>query len=282
MYKPWRLGEMAEKINIIDLQNRGVGIPMAKLSGAGGAKERDTLVQILRDIRGGSKERAFIVLEKDEEMEFLTTDGNVRDAAATMEYHRSDKAKAGGTEYFEQGSTTTGSRAGASALATGFFINVDAIRIVLEAQFNRGVQRQPGLVERLLRANFSPEEIDKYGMTQIFGSRVSPTEQLDNIDLLGELVDKGVIPPNIKAGNDALRRLGYDELTQDEWDKAVEAQGRLVEGKGTSPSSSPSEDGKGRGDKDSHRLRMTSPAEKKTLTGDHQPSRSQWAWPWHK
>lgn len=274
MYKPWVLGEMAEKIDIIDLQNRGVGIPVAYLSGRGGTKERDTLIEILKSLRGGSKERAFIVLDKDEEVKFLTSTGTTKDATPILDYHRSNKAKAGGTEYFEQGSTSTGSRAGASALATGFFINVDAVRIILEDQINHGSGRMPGLVQMLVDAN---GEVDEY--PRIVGSRVSPTEQLDNIDLIGDMVNKRVIPPVRSVGNEVLEKLGYDPISQKEWDKAMQVQpgapagavGR-PDGAGTDPD--------GRDDKDSNRLKMTSEAEKKTPFGDHQQSRSPASWPW--
>lgn len=284
MFRPWVLGEMAEKIDIIDLQNRGVGIPVAKLSGAGGKKERDTLVEILKSLRGGSKERAFIVLEKEEEVNYLLSQGQAKDATGVLEYHRAQKVKAAGTEYFEQGNTATGSRAGASALATGFFINVDGIRVVLQDQLNHGAGDQPGVVERLVDRNFGPDE----EMPEVVGSRVSPTEQLDNVPLIQDAIAKGVIPPNRKHANEMLDRLGWPELTEDEWDEATKAKTSVAVGGGPLGPGSPADGGpgrppeagpdeKGRDDADGNRLNL---AEKKTADGGSPPRPRPASWPW--
>lgn len=274
MYRPWLLNEMAEKIDMIDLQNRGVGIPMAKLSGAGGVTERNTLVEILKSLRGGSKERAFIVVDKDESVEYLTSGGTVKDAVPSMLHHRSNIVKSGGTEYFEQGNTATGSRAGASALATGFFINVDGIRVQLEDMINFGCGRLPGLVEELIDMNFDDVDEDEY--PRIVGSRVSPTEQLDNIPLIQDSVAKGVIPPNLKLANEVLDRLGYPLMSKGEWEEANEAAipSPAFGGPGRPNEAGPDE--QGRDDREGRRLAMQ---EKKTFGGPRQ-TRSRASWPW--
>lgn len=270
MYRPWKLGELAEKIDIIDLQNRGVGIPMAKLSGAGGIKERDTLVEILKSLRGGSKERAFIVIDKDEDVTFLASSNQAKDAQPILAYHNSGMVKAGGQEYFEQGNTATGSRAGASALATGFFVNVDGIRVILEDQINFGCGPMMGLVEELCYMN--DDDVDKDELPRIEGSRVSPTEQLDNIPLVQDMVAKGVVPPVLSLANDMLRRLGWSEVSREEWDDAVEAKKSIsVLGPGSPANGGPGRpnvagpDEQGRDDKDGKRLDMQ---EKKTSGGN--------------
>lgn len=278
MYRPWLLNETAEKIDIIDLQNRGVGIPVAHLSGAGGVKERDTLVEILKSLRGGSKERAFIVLEKDEKVGFLLSEGQAKDAAPTLAHHRSNITKSGGTEYFEQGNTATGSRAGASALATGFFINVNGIWTILEDAINNGVGRQKGLVQEFAEMNSDdPGEIKEY--PRLEGTRLSPSEQLDNIPLVQDAVAKGMLPPNIYTANEMLRRLGWPELSRAQWDEAMAAKSSFSPafgGPGRPNEAGP--DGQGRDDTEGRRLML---AEKKTPnTGGSRPSSSPGSWPW--
>ena len=274
MYRPWMLGEMAEKIDIIDLQNRGVGIPVATLSGAGGQKERDTLVEILKSMRGGSKERAFIVLEKDEEVKYLTSEGQAKDAIPTLQHHRSNIVKAAGTEYFEQGNTATGSRAGASALASGFFIEVNAIVKHIVDMINFGVGTMPGLAQELQDLNFDDD--DDYAI--ITASSVSPTEQLDNVPLMLEAVAKGAVPPNIKHANHLATLLNWPTLTKAEYEAAQEAMTSLSPafgGAGRPTEAGPDE--QGRDDREGRRLGM---AEKKTLlSGGIPPMRSP-AWHW--
>jgi hypothetical protein len=283
MYKPWRMLEMAEKINVIDLQNRGVGIPVAKLSGQGGPKERDTLLRIVKNLRGGSKELACIVLEKDEVVEFLTSTGNVKDASETFTHHGQGITKVGGTEYFDQATSSTGSRASASALATGFFINVDAIKVHLLDAINNGTGPLIGLVEELMYMNFPASEIREYGIPEITGTKVSPTEQLDNIPILGELRQSGVIPRSRKLANEVLDRLNYPGFSEKEWQEALAEESMLsasLPGGGAGRPPEAGEDDRGRDDRESRRFIMTSSAEKKTLTGASPRPRSPASWPW--
>lgn len=229
MYKNWKIGEVAEKIDIIDLQNRGIAIPVAKLSGAGGPKERDTLVEILRTLRGGNKDRAFLVLEKDESIDFLTSQGTAKDASSIIDKQHIGISKVGGSEFSEIGPEVGGGRASTSVLATGFFINIDAVRILIEDMWNFGCGPLPGLCESLQSANFDIEA-PRFEYSRISGSRVSPTEQFDNIPLIQDSVKAGLIPPSLKYANETARRLGWPELTQAEF-----AEGMLLMGKGTPP-----------------------------------------------
>lgn len=280
MYRPWKLGEIAEKIDIIDLQNRGVGIPIAYLSGAGGTKERDTLINVLKSIRGGSKERAFIVAEKDEKFEFLTSQGQAKDAQPTLQHHRMNITKTAGTEYFEQGNTATGSRAGASALATGFFVNIDGIKLCFEDMVNRGISRMRGLSQELQDMNFA--RVKEY--SRIVGSKVSPSEQLDNIPMIQDGIQKGAIPPHMKLANEMLRRLGWPEFSEEEWEEAMESKRSVFPGVGgPGRPDGVGEDEHGRDDDDSRRMRLPSQTkmkEKKTPIGGSQQSSRPASWRW--
>jgi len=279
MYRPWKERDLAAKIDLIDLQNRGVGIPIAKLSGAGGVKERDTLVSILKDLRGGSKERAFIVIEKDEEVKYLLSEGQAREAASIMDRSAADSARVGGTQYLESGNTQSGSRASSSSMSTGFFIHTNAIRIRLQDIINFGAGPMMGLTEELEWMNTENDQ-DVDDPVRIEGSTVSPTEQLDNIPLIGDSVAKGVIPPHYALANEALRRLNWPEMTKEEYDEAIAAKtpspaiggpGR-PDGAGTDP--------EGRDDTMSRRFAGEDAAQKKTLDGGNQPPKSPASWRW--
>src|SRR5262249_9680132 len=182
-----------------------------KLSGAGGVKERDTLVQILKDLRGGSKERAFIVLDKDETVEFLTSTGTAKDAGPSIDRHRSGIVKSAGTEYLEAGNTASGSRAASSAMGAGFFIQVNAIARHLEDIFNNGAGTLPGLVEELAELNGAADDDE---IPRIEASNVSPTEQLDNVPLIVDSIQKGAMPRSYKMSNWIAERLGAPQLTR--------------------------------------------------------------------
>jgi hypothetical protein len=272
MYKPWKMRELAEKIDLIDLQNRGVGIPIAKLASTGGTKERDQLVSILKHLRYGSKELAFIVIGNEEEVKFLTTDGNVREAQTILDGKAADVARVGITQYLESGNTQSGSRAASSSMSTGAFIHADSIRIRLEDAINFGVGSLPGLSEELQDLNFP--NIKEYA--RITGSRISPTEQLDNIPLIGDMVQKQVIPPNMKLANEVLKRLGYPVMNEAEW---AEARKSLTPSIGGRPDGAGT-DQEGRDDENSRRFGLLE--EKKTPDAGNRPTRRPASWPWMK
>ena len=277
MYRPWKERDLAGKIWLIDLQNRGVGIPLAKLSGLGGPKEKETLVEILKSLRGGSKERAFVVIEKDEDVKFLTSEGQVADSRALMDTKRMEIAGSGGTEAFQQGQTDSGSRASASALLTPFFIDVNAIKIRLEAMINYGAGPLPGLVEWIIDKNYGP--VDE--MPRIVGSKVSPTEQLDNVPLLTDAIQKQAIPTNITHANEIARKLGYSELTQAQWDQAVASKApQLGGGAGRPPEIGPRDNPQDpRDDTEGRRYGLQEGRSPRPL-GETPPTRKSASWPW--
>lgn len=270
MYKPWKIRELAEKIDIIDLQNRGVGIPMAKLSAQGGVKERDALKQIVADLRGGSKERAFIVIEKDEEVKFLTSEGTAREAQSILDGKAADVARVGVSQYLESGNTQSGSRAASSSLATGFFIHVDSIWKRLEDMINFGAGPMPGLSEEIQDNNF--DDVKEYA--RIVGSRVSPTEQLDNIPLLTDAIQKGAVTKDLGLENDIRKRLGYGPISREDFDRLT---ARLIPSIGGRPDGAGT-DQEGRDDETSRRF--AGAAQKKTLGGGSPRSRNARSWPW--
>lgn len=274
MYRPWKERDLAGKIWLIDLQNRGVGIPMAKLSAIGGAKEKEVLIQILKSIRGGSKERQFIVLDKDSTVEFLTSGGSVPSSSELMDAKRLEAAAAGGTQMLEMGSTDTGSRASASALLTPFLMNVDAIRISIQEIVNHGAGNMPGLVEELVTMNFG--EVEECPI--IDGSRVSPTEQLDNVPLLLDSIQKGGMAAHHKYNNEIARRLGYPELSEEEFESARQsAPLRPGGGPGRPPEIGPRDNPEDpRDDREGRRFGLQV---RRPLAGI-QPTKSAGCWPW--
>ena len=97
------------------------------------------------------------------------------------------------------------------------------------------------------------------------------------------MVQKQVIPPNRPLGNEILEKLGYDQISQADWDKAMQVQPGAPAGAAGGGAGRPDgagTDPQGRDDKDSNRLKMISDAQKKTPFGDRQPMRSPASWPW--
>ena len=277
MYKEWKLAELALKIWLIHLQNCGVGIPMAKLSGLGGPKERDTLVEILKSLRGGSKERAFIVIEKEEDIKYLTSDGQVADAGAVMETLARRIAGAGGQEAFQQGSTDSGSRAAASALLTPFLMKVDAARIIFQNIINHGVANLVGLVEEEVYNNFG--EVDE--CPQIVGSRVSPTEQLDNIPHVLDAIQKGGMAPHLKYNNEIARRLGWPTLTEEEFAASMSSRvGQPGGGPGRPPEIGPKDNPQDPRDDTAGRRFGLQEGQPRRPLGEIPPMRKGVSWPW--
>jgi hypothetical protein len=217
MYGAWKRKDLSTKIAMIALMNGGVGIPMATMGPGDGPAQQGTLRTIAQDLRGGSKERQFILLANGQKVEFLTTNGQIVDARPIIQEQNLEIASAGATDFMQSGQTASGSRAGGSVMMVSYMQQLDATRQWLQEQINHGAGYLMGQVEELIYNNFS----DVKECPQIIGSSVSPSDQLDNLSLLGDLTTKGVIPRSLKTANAALDRLGYPLMTQEEYDISV-------------------------------------------------------------
>jgi hypothetical protein len=269
-YKPWKLRELAEKLEMVDAQNRAVGIPYAKLSTAGGGvKDRDRLVEMLKNMRGGSKERAFLVYQNDEEVGYLTANGQVKDMKPILDSKRFDIAAAGGTIALEQTNAESGSRAAASALLTPFMLNVDATKVRLEDMVNYGVLDRVGIVEELLALNFDTEGLDREKLPRIVGSRVSPTEVIDNIPNIIDGVQKGAISKTIEIENHVRKSYGAPSVSKEDFDKA--ALPTHLGGRPTEPDDPMIDDP--RDDKDGRRFGLALAEKKTAMIDETRPKR---------
>ena len=276
-YKPWKLRELAEKLEMIDAQNRAVGIPLAKLSAGGGANERDRLVSMLKNMRGGSKERAFLVIQNDESIEYLTAQGQVKDMKPILDGKRFDIAAAGGTIALEATNAESGSRAAASALLTPFMLNVDATKVRLEDMVNFGVLDRAGLVEELLGLNFDTEGLDRDNLPRIVGTRVSATEVIDNLPNIVDAIQKGAISRTLETENHIRKGTGAPEISKKQFDDAKSSPAPNQGGRPTEVDDPMIPDS--RKDKDGGRFGLVA-AQKKTVISETRAKRRSMFSPW--
>jgi hypothetical protein len=220
MYRAFVEKDLLARIQMINYQNVGVAIPDAEMAPGDGPKDRDSLESIVRSMRGGSKERQYIVRSSGQKVGYATAQ-NVVDVGPAINSRDLDIFGGGGTEQMSGGQSQMGSRANASVQQTMNLVLVDSVRACVEDAINHGMGYLPGLVEEMLRANFTGSKEQE---TRIVGSRVSPSDQLDNVNLIGELTRAGAIPRNRTTANELLARLGYTELTQEEYDAGVGAR----------------------------------------------------------
>ena len=218
MYGAWKKKDLASKIGMIALMNGGVGIPMATMGPGDGVKDRDALKTIAADLRGGSKERQFIVLATGQKIELMTSSGQIVDARPMVQEQNMDIAAAGSMDFMQQGQSESGSRAGGSVMMVAFMQQLDALREWNQEQINHGAGYLKGDVEELIYSNFEAEEVQKSGCPYIEISRVSPTEQLDNGPNISDSVQKGSITLDLKVENHMRHAYGIPELTQAEFD----------------------------------------------------------------
>lgn len=216
MYRAWVEKDLASKIQMVDLQNRGVGIPKGKLAAGDSDKAAQTLKQMAADLRGGSKERQFLLLSDGQEMEFLTSTGTTLDAAPILDMRNNEIAAAATTDFQQQGQTASGSRATGSVLMVSYMQQIDAVREIFQEQINHGAGYCSGLVEELVYENFGPDE----ECPRIVGSRVSPTEQLDNIPNIVDAVNKGSLTHDLAVENHVRKGYGIAPLTPEAFQKA--------------------------------------------------------------
>lgn len=216
MYRPWKEKDLASKIEMIDLLNRGVGIPKAKLGPRDGTKEIATATTIAKDMRQGSKERAFIIEGHEQEYKYLTSEGETQDYGSTFARRNMEIGSAGGTDFKQANQGETGSRALGSVLMVSYMQQLEAIKEWIQEQVNHGAGYMQGLVEELIYSNFDGVE----ECPRIVGSRVSPTEQLDNAPNIVTAIQQGAITHDLGVENYLRRSYGVAEMTPDEFQRA--------------------------------------------------------------
>ncbi|HKB07901.1 MAG TPA: hypothetical protein VKF61_06470 [Candidatus Polarisedimenticolia bacterium] len=271
MYRAYTEKDLLAKIQLIDALNRGVGIPKAKLGPSDGKTDRDALLQIVSDLRQGDKSRAFIVEGHDQEIGFLTSQGGVTDTEALFASRNAEIATAAGTDFMQSGQTDSGSRATASVQMVSYMQQLDAIVRWLEDQINHGAGYMPGLVEELVDANF--DDVEEY--PRLVGSRVSPTEQLDNVPNIVDAVNRGAILHDLTVENHNRKALGLESLTQQQFDDLKTQQSSQDRG-GRPDSPTPLDVEEPRDDEMGRAFGL---AEKKT-PGASRPRKSRPSYPW--
>jgi len=210
MYGAYVKKDLASKIGMIALMNGGVGIPMGTLGPNDGLAQQVTLKTQARDLRGGSKELQYLILANGQKMEFLTTNGTIIDASPVIAEQNMDIAAAGATDFMQAGQTASGSRAGGSVMMVSYMQQLDAVVRWLQDQMNHGAGYLKGDTENIIYRNFKNVK----ECPEIRLSRVSPTEQLDNVPNICDAVQKGGITHDLTVENHLRNSLGVPRLTQ--------------------------------------------------------------------
>jgi len=272
MYRAFTEKDIAQKIQMIDLQNRGVGIPYGKLAPGDGAKQAATMEQILKDARGASKERQFMMLADGQEVKFLTSEGATLDSSPIIDGKNNEIAASAGTDFQQQGQTNSGSRATGSVLMVNYMQELDAIREWVQEQINHGAGYCRGLVEELTE-QFGPQEEE----TRIVMSRVSPTEQLDNVPNILDGIQKGGLTHDLHVENHVRKAMGIAPLTSDEFNN-LKSEGQRVPNIGGRPNEpTPTDVDDARNDSASRAFGLS---EKKTVDSATRTTRSARSYGW--
>lgn len=279
MYRNWVNKDLATKIGMIALLNGGVGIPMATLGPADGPTDKAVLKTMAGDLRQGSKERQFLVLANGQKMEFLTTNGQIVDARPIIESQNMEISSAGATNHMDQGQTSSGSRAGGSVMMVSYMQQLEAVKVWLQEQINHGAGYLMGETEELIYANF--ETVKE--CPQIVGSRVSPTEQMDNVPNIVDAVQKGALIHDVTVDNYVRKSLmpGAKELTPEEFEKAKAAALPPTPVGGRPDSPTPTDRNEPRDDDTGRAFGLKpDPAQKKTPGGGGRPNLRTASYPW--
>jgi len=274
MVRNWVNKDLASKIGMIALMNGGVGIPMGTLGPGDGPAQGITLKTQAKDLRGGSKERQFLMLANGQKMEFLTTNGTIVDARPMIAEQNMDIAAAGATNFMQSNQTQSGSRAGGSVMMVSYMQQLEAVKVWLQEQINHGAGYLMGQVEELIYANF--ENVKE--CPQIVGSRVSATEQLDNVPNIVTAVQQGALAPDLTVDTYIRKALmpNSKPLTQGEFEKA-KAMGAPRDLGGRPDKPTPTDKNEPRDDDMGRAFGLTT--QKKT-SGGSPPPRSPASWPW--
>lgn len=247
MYKPWKMKDVLERLDIMDAQNRAVGIPLVTIPAGLDIDEVERLKNLARELRGGSyRERAWAAVPDGADVGFMDFKANTKDVNASIAKKDQDISHAASLPVNELGSTQKGSRAVAGAMAAKERIVLQSIADLVTVMECDGVGTVIGNMREYVDLNYGLQ----VPCPQLVVSKIDPQEARETLPMLYEGVEKGVITPTPELEREVRTRLGYEVLAEE--DEAVERglEARIEmpnkeepddEGGGKQPSSQPAE-----------------------------------------
>lgn len=140
MYGDAKRQEAALRWQIIDAQNRAVGIPIVILPKGATPKQHQDATRVARRLTTGNKEQAWVVAEDGTQIGFMKMEADVPDIHLLVQAQEARMQRVAGTEFTQLGqSGTSGSRAVAEELAPFFELHVKAIADAIVEDVQRAV-----------------------------------------------------------------------------------------------------------------------------------------------
>lgn len=200
-YKPWKIKDDLEKINVINHDRNGVGVPVAKMPQGvlPGSDEWTQTGQALEDLC--ANENAFLIVPYGAEVDILNGNGKATDTLASIKYYDEAIARAMLAQFISLGSTETGSRALGNSFLEVFLQSLQAYANYICEVINRF------LIQEYVNYNWTVKEYPVLKVGQI--KRLDPS-------VLTKLSGAGLLSPDLDLENIVRRELYLPEKAEDE------------------------------------------------------------------
>jgi hypothetical protein len=141
-YKPWKIKDDLEKINVINHDRNGVGIPVAKMPQGcvPGSPEWEATADTLESLQ--ANEKAYLQVPFGAEVDILNGNGKGTDTLASIKYYDEAIARTMLAQFINLGTTETGSRALGASFIDVFLDSLQAYAGYICEVFNRFLIRE--------------------------------------------------------------------------------------------------------------------------------------------
>lgn len=203
MWKPWRMKEKMELLEVVDKQKTGVGIPFFQLQENPSPEDQKRAEDLVRSMRGGRVEKAWAVIKEGQDFgwkEGGTSTKGLREIIAGKDL---DIAKAGGSLMEELQTGDLGGGAGVAGKKSAFET------LLRQAVAQTVITQEQRNIATLVDLNYPGTRV--YPTLKV--ARIDPDEQTRNVPAFVAALTGVPGAIDLDTENEIRRRYGFMERT---------------------------------------------------------------------
>jgi phage gp29-like protein len=208
-YRDWYMKKTLVKVNGINIERLGAGIPVVEFDDGVSETEKERGRNILRQLR--ANEESFLERPKGSVIEMLDLkSASTKDALPTIQYHDQEIAGSVLSAFMKLGSSQHGSRAVGDVQYKPYILQEEALAQNLQAT----IQEQ--LIKQLCDLNYTSLP---NGYPKLQHGKLQDDDIADLSSAINSLTTAGALTPNAETEQYIRRSMHLPELTDEELKK---------------------------------------------------------------
>lgn len=245
LYGPWYRKDFVQRMGMIWAQKIGSPIPIVLYPDDYDAAEAGQANLLGQQARGTAPSNAYFVGRRGKDGQELVAKymgeetQRVNRFGELVDMENAEMAAGGGTKSMLLGETTSGSRALGQTQASIEFLMVNAVAQTVCEWEMHGVGNMPGLIERLVDANFAG--VQRY--PELTVTRIDPGEKASQLESIVRAKQAGLVPEHLEVTKRVCALVGLDipDDVFEEWQAEKDAQRELMQRQMTRGAGQPGE-----------------------------------------